>query len=175
MKADSINHLGFWIPCRLLRSLFCLNPVILKTNADSKLHSGAALALLNWARQILDGKPLDPISSFPNDTALVNVVHELVESAKSKNGGEPPRVLIVGALGRCGGGAVDLCNAVGLPESSILKWDMEETKGGGPVSSQSGRLLPNFLRLPSKPSLTPLFPLSSPKSSTATSSSTAST
>ena len=46
--------------------------------------------------------------------------------------GRPPRVLVIGALGRCGKGAVDLCRAAGIPDGNILKWDMAETAKGGP-------------------------------------------
>lgn len=41
--------------------------------------------------------------------------------------GAAPRVLVMGALGRCGHGAVDLFIKAGLPESNILKWDLPET------------------------------------------------
>lgn len=88
--------------------------------------------MLNWAKQILDGAPLASISYFPNESSLVKLVKEAVEGATLKNGGNAPRVLIIGALGRCGSGAVDLCEAAGVPASSIVRWDMEETKGGGP-------------------------------------------
>ena len=85
--------------------------------------------MLNWAKQVLEGKPLGEVEYFPDEASLVKVVREAVEKAGQKNGGESPRVLIIGALGRCGSGAVDLCQAVGLPSSSILKWDLDETKG----------------------------------------------
>ncbi len=39
-----------------------------------------------------------------------------------------------GALGRCGKGATECCLAAGIPENSILKWDMAETSRGGPFS-----------------------------------------
>jgi hypothetical protein len=41
----------------------------------------------------------------------------------------PPRVLIIGALGRVGTGAGDLCDALGL---AVTSWDMAETAHGGP-------------------------------------------
>lgn len=44
------------------------------------------------------------------------------------------QVLIFGAFGRCGNGAVDLCTTAGIPSSSILKWDMAETAAGEPFS-----------------------------------------
>ena len=40
-----------------------------------------------------------------------------------------PRAIIIGALGRVGTGAADLCEAVGVP---VTKWDMAETASGGP-------------------------------------------
>ncbi|KAL8734751.1 MAG: hypothetical protein Q9181_003091, partial [Wetmoreana brouardii] len=50
------------------------------------------------------------------------------------NASQPPRVIVIGALGRCGTGAVDCCLAAGVPVSSILEWDMAETAPGGPFS-----------------------------------------
>jgi saccharopine dehydrogenase (NAD+, L-lysine-forming) len=41
-------------------------------------------------------------------------------------------VLVIGALGRCGSGAVDLCLRAGVPTENVLKWDMAETAKGGP-------------------------------------------
>lgn len=55
-----------------------------------------------------------------------------IASAMSHNAGQQPRVIVIGALGRCGTGAVGSCLAAGVPESSILKWDVEETALGGP-------------------------------------------
>ena len=49
----------------------------------------------------------------------------------------------MGALGRCGGGAVDFARKAGIPEENIIKWDMNETKGGGPFPQilDAGKLL----------------------------------
>ncbi len=43
-----------------------------------------------------------------------------------------PQIIVIGALGRCGRGAVDMCLKAGIPAEKILKWDLEETKAGGP-------------------------------------------
>jgi saccharopine dehydrogenase (NAD+, L-lysine forming) len=48
--------------------------------------------------------------------------------------GRKPRILVIGALGRCGGGAADFCRQAGIPEENILQWDMEETGKGGPFT-----------------------------------------
>jgi saccharopine dehydrogenase (NAD+, L-lysine forming) len=45
--------------------------------------------------------------------------------------GKAPRVLVIGALGRRGSGAVDLCLRAGVPDENVLKWDLDETAAGG--------------------------------------------
>lgn len=98
-------------------------------------YSGAAIALLNWAHQLsTPTEPLPGVSSYPNDKELVTTVKEAIEKALPINGDKLPTVLVIGALGRCGSGAVDLCKAVGLPEANITRWDMAETAKGGPFT-----------------------------------------
>lgn len=94
--------------------------------------SGAALALRNWAWQLTNpGEPLPGVESYDNEDLLIADVKKSLGEGKAK-AGKLPRVLIIGALGRCGGGAVDLCRKVGLPEENIVRWDMAETAKGGP-------------------------------------------
>lgn len=45
----------------------------------------------------------------------MNDVKKAVEQGKAK-AGRLPRVLVIGALGRCGRGAVDLCVKAGLED-----------------------------------------------------------
>lgn len=94
--------------------------------------SGSALALKNWAWQLTNpGKPLPGVESYPNEDALVSdIKKDLAEGQKKV--GRLPRVIVIGALGRCGRGAVDMALKAGVPESQILKWDMAETAKGGP-------------------------------------------
>jgi saccharopine dehydrogenase (NAD+, L-lysine-forming) len=40
--------------------------------------------------------------------------------------------MVMGALGRCGTGACDFARKSGIPEENIIKWDINETKKGGP-------------------------------------------
>ncbi|CAD0054653.1 unnamed protein product [Aureobasidium pullulans] len=77
--------------------------------------AGAALAVQAWAHQLVEGagKPLEGVKPFANEGLLV---------------GRKPRALVMGALGRCGRGAVDLLQKVGVPEENIIKWDMAETQ-----------------------------------------------
>lgn len=69
---------------------------------------------------------------YDHEKILIKEVKAGLEKGLTKTDGEYPRVLVIGALGRCGGGALDLCRAVGVPESHLLKWDLDETKKGGP-------------------------------------------
>ena len=69
------------------------------------------------------------MSSYPNEDALIADVKKTVAQGIEK-AGKAPRVLIIGALGRCGSGAVDLCLRAGVPDENILKWDMAETGNG---------------------------------------------
>ena len=89
---------------------------------------------MNWAWQLDNGsdKPMPGKSHYQNQDALIKEVKTELQKDLAKNKNQPPRVLVIGALGRCGKGALDLCRTVGIPESSLIKWDMAETKKGGP-------------------------------------------
>lgn len=96
-------------------------------------YAGAAIALLAWAHQLTSpGTPQGPVPVFDTAPVLAEHIKSTIEAPLRANGGKPPRVIVIGALGRCGKGAVDFCTAIGIPESSILKWDMAETAPGGP-------------------------------------------
>ena len=66
---------------------------------------------------------------YKNEGELIKEVKAELEKGLAKTEGNQPQILVIGALGRCGKGALELCRAV---KSNILKWDMEETKKGGP-------------------------------------------
>lgn len=70
--------------------------------------------------------------AFDSASDLVELVRSSITEALPLDDGEYPRLMIIGALGRCGKGAAECCRAVGIPEKSILKWDMAETSRGGP-------------------------------------------
>lgn len=90
--------------------------------------AGAGLALESWAHQILHpGKQQGPVPIFGSAPSLVGHIKSAMKPT-----GRLPRVIVIGALGRCGKGAVDFFRAVGIPEDSILKFDLPETKRGGP-------------------------------------------
>ena len=97
--------------------------------------AGAALGLQVWAWQKWtggDASDFPAVKPFPNEAALLAEVREQLEAAVKVNGGTWPRVIVIGALGRCGSGAVDAAITVGIPDENVLKWDMAETAHGGP-------------------------------------------
>ncbi|EJD52162.1 saccharopine dehydrogenase [Auricularia subglabra TFB-10046 SS5] len=88
--------------------------------------AGAAVGALDIAAQRA-GKKLGLLEPYPNEQAMVaDVAAKLGDSVKTL------RVLVIGALGRCGRGAVDLCRKIGVQEDNIVKWDLDETAKGGP-------------------------------------------
>lgn len=96
-------------------------------------YAGAALAIKAWAyhAEHPEAKTMPGVKSYPNQDALLTDVKKDMQEGESKLG-RKPTVLVIGALGRCGKGAVDLCKQAGIPDEKILKWDMAETSKGGP-------------------------------------------
>ncbi|EDK47443.1 Saccharopine dehydrogenase [Lodderomyces elongisporus] len=96
--------------------------------------AGAAIGVLDWAFKQLHGddENLPGVSPYPNEDALIKDVKTELDKALAKNGGKYPTALVIGALGRCGSGAIDLFKKVGIPDDNVAKWDMAETAKGGP-------------------------------------------
>ncbi|CAA7266621.1 unnamed protein product [Cyclocybe aegerita] len=88
--------------------------------------AGAAAGALALAAQ-RKGETLGLLTPYENESAMVNHVKELLGGS-----GKGVKALVIGALGRCGRGAVDLFRKIGLDEDNILKWDLPETEKGGP-------------------------------------------
>lgn len=70
--------------------------------------AGAAAGLLALAAQ-REGKRLGPLEPYDNEQAMLEALQGAVK-------GQRVRALVIGALGRCGRGAVDLLQKVGLAE-----------------------------------------------------------
>ncbi len=87
-------------------------------------YAGAAVALKCWAAQ-QNGNILKPVKAYDSSTHLLSDL----QSALASTGSHRPTALIIGALGRVGSGAADLCTAMGV---GTTRWDMAETAHGGP-------------------------------------------
>lgn len=83
--------------------------------------AGAALAVQTWAWQLTHPKDLllPGVSSYANESLLLEEIGSALKEGEKK-AGRPPKVLVIGALGRCGKGAVELCQKVGIPDGKHL-------------------------------------------------------
>jgi saccharopine dehydrogenase (NAD+, L-lysine-forming) len=86
--------------------------------------AGAAVTLKAWAAQQLDGI-CSSVGTYQNKDALLEDLKKDLDSTDVQR----PTALVIGALGRVGSGASDLCSALGV---EVTKWDMAETAHGGP-------------------------------------------
>ena len=84
-------------------------------------YAGAAVSLKAWAAQT-SGATCPPVRTWRDKDALLA---ELAEDMA----GRRPSAIVIGALGRVGNGAADLCEAMGITPT---RWDMAETQSGGP-------------------------------------------
>lgn len=85
--------------------------------------AGAAVALHCWAAQ-RKGRIAGAVGAYPSAHAMVRALEMDLSGT-----GPRPRVLIIGALGRVGRGAADLCHRLDVP---VTGWDLAETASGGP-------------------------------------------
>jgi saccharopine dehydrogenase (NAD+, L-lysine-forming) len=75
--------------------------------------TGAAVGALALSSQ-KNGKKLGHLQPFENEAAMVAKIKQLLGGS-----GKGVKVLVIGALGRCRRGAVDLFRKIGLEESVL--------------------------------------------------------
>lgn len=84
--------------------------------------AGAGVSVKAWAAQRAGGI-CAPVSRYHDKAAMIAALStELGDAAR-------PRAILIGALGRVGTGAADLCEALGI---EVTRWDLAETASGGP-------------------------------------------
>ncbi len=83
--------------------------------------AGAALGVMNRLQQ---PGTVGPVRSYPDKSQLLEDASDLLKKSRRH-----ARVIIIGAKGRCGRGAEELCRSLGI-ETTL--WDLEETVQGGP-------------------------------------------
>lgn len=87
-------------------------------------YAGAAVSIKCWIDQQV-GQYCGPVSAFNNKGALLKALTTDLSALKRPL----PKAIVIGALGRVGTGAADLCSALGI---AVTRWDMPETDHGGP-------------------------------------------
>ncbi len=85
-------------------------------------YAGAAVTLKCWAAQ-QRGALCGPVATYASSDALIEDLRADLGDARR------PTAIVIGALGRVGAGAADLCEALDV---QTTKWDMAETAHGGP-------------------------------------------
>ena len=91
--------------------------------------AGAAVGLKTWLAQ--HSEPFigpSSIGVYENRKTLIDELNLQMKDVMAK-GIPNPNAIIIGALGRVGTGASDLLETMGV---SVTKWDIDETKSGGP-------------------------------------------
>ena len=88
---------------------------------------GAAVAVDLYCHRALNGddSPYGPLEPFPTREVWIQQLREAMVRSDSAR----PRMMVIGALGRCGRGATELAHALNL---NVTAWDMAETAKGGP-------------------------------------------
>jgi saccharopine dehydrogenase (NAD+, L-lysine-forming) len=117
--------------------------------------AGAAVSLLAYAAQARGGL-CAPVTCFANSDAMT------CDVTTALTGLDMPHALIIGALGRVGRGASDLCAAVGAP---VTAWDKAETAMGGPFPEVLAHqvFLNCILALPGTPVFVPADAVTAPR------------
>ena len=91
-------------------------------------YAGAAIALKCWMAQQAGGI-CGPIWPYAGREALLDALRDELTTLTHVAALARPRAMVIGALGRVGTGAADLCTAMGV---EVTRWDMAETAHGGP-------------------------------------------
>lgn len=91
--------------------------------------AGCAVGLKAWVGQQLGRQPVvGELKPYQSKDELLGEMSRDLEQAIQLSG-HRPKVIIVGAKGHVGTGAGDLADAMGV---IVTRWDIEETKRGGP-------------------------------------------
>lgn len=96
--------------------------------------AGTALAIKAWAWQLAhpNGPPLPGTSPYHDSKVLFQEVLAALSTGKAVNNNQLPSILVTGARGRCGRGAIAFLHSIGIPDSHITQWNRGETARGGP-------------------------------------------
>jgi len=92
-------------------------------------YIGMAIGIMTWCHQQHDKHaPLRGLDFHNNFSNLDSYCSSILEKAYLISN-RKPTIIVIGALGRCGSSACQMAEKMGL---EVTKWDLEETKKGGP-------------------------------------------
>ena len=124
-------------------------------------YAGAAVTLKSWCAQ-QRGDICGPVGVYPGKDALLAELGAELKAVQA----DVPTAIVIGAMGRVGTGAADLCEAMGI---TVTKWDMAETASGGPFPEilQHDLFLNCIFARPGTPVFVPVEALSAARKLTA--------
>ena len=120
-------------------------------------YAGAMVAMHCWIAQQRGGL-CGPVSAYSDRAGALADLGSALGSCANPS----PRAIVIGALGRVGTGAADLCAELGL---HVTKWDMAETASGGPFGEilQHDLFFNCILARPGTPVFVPAEAVSMPR------------
>ncbi|KAF2716125.1 hypothetical protein K431DRAFT_342167 [Polychaeton citri CBS 116435] len=94
--------------------------------------SGACMAMKVWEHQLSHphGPSMDALPQYRMDGLLVEAQHAL--EGGRKLAGKLPRIILLGARGRCGKAVMYSLEKIGLPAENVIQWGRTETSQPGP-------------------------------------------
>jgi len=98
-------------------------------------YCGMALGVHAWCHQQLTPTVKYPeVPIYSDENKLIDEIKEKLRDLAKLHTPEKvmPKVIIIGALGMCGKGAIKMAEKIGLEKSDLTLWDLDETKRGGP-------------------------------------------
>ncbi|MFD1881914.1 saccharopine dehydrogenase [Paracoccus pacificus] len=112
-------------------------------------YAGAAVSLKAWAAQ-RRGQICGPVHAYRSKEGLLDDLRAELDAT----GAPRPSALVIGAKGRVGTGASDLCAAMGV---RVTKWDLAETAHGGPFPEvlEHDVFINSILAMPGSPVFVP--------------------
>ncbi len=90
--------------------------------------AGAAVGLMTYAHTKTN-TTMAALKPYPKQDDLVQATRALMKDLA------PPKIMVIGARGRCGTGALDMLEQAGMSHSNITAWDIEDTVAGGPFEA----------------------------------------
>ncbi|PLW23491.1 hypothetical protein PCANC_21319 [Puccinia coronata f. sp. avenae] len=93
--------------------------------------NGSAVGILALGSTLSGEGRLKELKPFKDEEQLIARGKSELERVVAKLG-RHPKALVIGALGRCGSGAVTFFKKIGMNKEDIVEWDMAETAKGGP-------------------------------------------
>jgi len=85
--------------------------------------AGAALGILLWVhKQLHPGTPFPAANPWDNQAAMIEDIKAALAKVDRK-----PTFIVIGALGRCGQGVVEVLKQAGIDTNTCSLWDLAET------------------------------------------------